>query len=202
MAGKSLLDAVNDCLRAIAEAPVSSIEDNESVDVADALLTIQDIDLKVQSEGWCFNREDRFNLTPNENSELLLPENTLRVDAAYYSSPGELDVVQRGNKLYDKISQSTVFESPVEVDLIVQLSWDDLPVPARNYIAIRAARQFQGTKQVSGTVHRITEQEETRERATLEQHEDETCDANQVSGNISLVSALYGRGVRRNRSGA
>lgn len=195
------LAAVNVLLQSIGEAPVNGLEFSESVDVASAVQVIDEVDLAVQSEGWQFNREDRFTLSPNTDGNVVLPNNTLQVTRAYWSLNGmEADVVERGRKLYDRENHTAVFTAAVEVDLIVLLPFEDLPEVARRYITTRSAKLFQGRRQGSPIVDRVEEDEVVRARAVLEQHQDKTAGPhNQISGNAEVHNALNRSGVRRRR---
>ncbi len=198
----SLLDAVNTCLVSVGEAQVSDIFANEAVDVETAKSIITSQDLAIQAEGWSWNREEALLLNPDDDGFIHLPNLTLRVSNAYWATSGAIArVVQRGERLYNTEDHTYVFTQPVQVDLIVRLDFTEIPEVARRYITVMAADRFQMTQQGNPSVKRVTEQDILQARTTLEQHEDEVARTNGVQGNKSVLSVLYGQGMRRNRMG-
>lgn len=194
------LDAVNTILGALGEAPVNTIENPESADIAGALQTLNEVDRSVQSKGWAsFNREYSFPIQPDGTGAIHLPANCLRVDAAYGSESAYkyTKIQQRGLKLYDGEEHTFVFAESLLLDMVLLLDFDDITEPARHYIAIKAARQKQALLPSDAQVDRILEAVELQALATLEQAEDEVADTNQISGNSSVVNAVIGNGVRR-----
>lgn len=181
------------------ESPVNSLEGAQSADVTTAIQTIDEIDRTVQAKGWAWNREYSFPITPDGDGIIHLPANVLRVDTAYGSDSSFKyeRTSQRGLKLYNGKDHTFVFSEGLLLDMILLQEWDDLPEPARGHIAIAAARQMQGRLPSDSTVDRITEQQVLSTLATLEQAQDEVDDTNQISGNATVVNAIFGNGVRR-----
>lgn len=166
----TLLQAVNACLRAIGESPVSTlVNGGASVDVEAAHQCVQEASRETQAEGWSWNTDIRYPVKPDTSGHLILPSNTLRATPSGTSQ--YLDVVVRGGKLYDRTNHTDVFTDIVYVDLQVLLPFEDLPEPARSYITIRAARKFADDQLGSGDVHRIRKEDEDKARACLEQAE-------------------------------
>lgn len=196
----SNLDAVNVLLQAIGEAPVNSIEISESVDVAAAVQTLDEISFAVQTKGWHWNREYGLTLSPNGSNNLVLPDNTLRVVKAYDEAPQlPRRVAQRGNRIYDQENHTFTFNENLLVDLILFLAFEDVPAYASRYITIRAAMQFQGRLQTNSSVTRITEDEVAQAVAIVEQAEDEAQTNNSVNNNTENYSRIHGRARRRTR---
>lgn len=146
------LEAVNQCLFAIGESPVSTVDDSGMVDAAVALRTLTNVSREVQQEGWHWNTEINLSLQPNVAGNLVLPPNTLKVDTA--GADACTDLVARGNRLYDRTNHTYTFSRAVLVDMVIMLDFEELPEAARNYIALRAARRFQqnsvGSQELSG----------------------------------------------------
>ena len=63
------LQAVNQILASVGQAPVTTLEQTNP-DVAIAYNTLQQVSREVQAEGWTFNREYRYPLTPNRTEKL------------------------------------------------------------------------------------------------------------------------------------
>lgn len=192
--------AVNILLQTIAEAPVNDIEATESVEVAGALAALMEEALTVQTEGWHFNREEDWPISPDTNSHILLPTNTLWIARAYWQAGGsEFKAVERGRRLYNRQDRTYEFDAPVCVDMVVNLDWTDLPEYARRYITLRAGRLFQGRIQGSQIVDRITEDELGAALRVIHAREDAAERLNQFSGNASHIGGIYGDGIRRRR---
>lgn len=192
------LFAVNVLLQAIGEAPVNSIEVSESVDVAAAVQTLDEISLAVQARGWHWNREHGLSLAPNSENNIVLPANNLRVVKAYREASQLPErVSERGSRLYDQTNKTYQFTEPLKVDLILYLAFDELPAYAVRYITIRAAKQFQGRLQTNSLVDRITDEEVGDAIATMEQAEDEAQTHNSITGNAQNYNRTHGRARRR-----
>lgn len=130
------LEAVNEILSSIGEAPVNSLESGMD-DANMALQILRSVSRETQSIGWYFNREQGFLLSPDEKGEVLVPENTLRLDS------GRKDLMLRSGKLYDSKRHTFRLGRQVKVDLVLGLLFSDMPEVARRFITLKAARVFQ-----------------------------------------------------------
>lgn len=158
------LEAVNEMLNAIGEGQVSSL-DTGNADVQQCVRLLRDHSRKLQSRGWWFNREQEYTLTPDIDGYIVLPANVLRVDPSE-EDRHEKPWVQRGLKLYDPTKHTFVFPEAVKVDMVVGLSWDDLPQTARSYITAAAGLEFVDTDLSSEIRHSFTKAR--RDEALLE----------------------------------
>ena len=162
------LDAVNIILSNVGQAPVTTIDnDNPMVSMANNIL--DEVAESMQSEGWSFNHETAYPFTPDVNGEILVAENIIRLDVADTSS--ELDPVIRQGKLYDKRAHTYKFDKQLDLDVTWLLLFEDLPQPAKQYSAIRAANLFAGRAVGSQEQVRFGEREESVARATLLEYE-------------------------------
>lgn len=161
------LEAVNALLEHIGEAPVSALTDL-ALDAAKAQNTLNRVSREIQSKGWHFNTTYR-KLTRDGNNEFVLPANTLYVDSVRNSY--DLDVTMRGGKLFDRrpFKNSTQFPDyeEIEVKLVELLAFSDLPEAARQFIYIRAARQFQEFQLGAQSVSQFSEDDEYMARANV-----------------------------------
>lgn len=133
------LPAVNEILASVGQAPVTTL-DQTNPDVAIAYNTLQQVTREVQAEGWSFNTEYHYEMTPDTNDEILVPNNMLQIDLTENASNMEKDAVVRSGKLYDRFNHTYKFTDPtVEVDIIWQFDWVDIPKPIQNFITARAA---------------------------------------------------------------
>lgn len=178
------LEAVNEMLTSIGSSPLSSLEDIS--DIADAVIaqqTLHNVSREIQSEGWHFNTEIDYTLTPDAgDGELDLPGNTLSCDTT--GSNASLNVAVRGTKLYDLEEHTydfSAYSAGVEVELILFLQWDELPEYARRYIYIRAARIFAKKQLASDSLDTLTEEDEIRAFANFKSREATAADHNVLS---------------------
>jgi len=182
------LDAVNIMLGTIGEAPINSIESASGVsDAVIARQILNEVSIQVQEEGWHFNVESNFVLSPAVPSkEIFVPENCIEVDA----EDTLIDVAIRGNRLYDRKNHTFQFEKEIKCSMTLMLPFDDLPQAARHYITIRAARVFQQRVVGSQVLGTFTEKDEMRARMALRRYEAKTADYNILTGNYSVMRVL------------
>ncbi len=185
------LEAINTMLSTIGESPVNTVEDTGNVDVVIARQILQSVSREVQARGWHFNTEKNYNITPNSEGYLVLPNTVLKVDTVYPDA--SKDVVVRGSKLYDRENHTYVFTDAVKVDMTVLLTFDELPEVARNYVTIRASRIFQERVVGSDTLQAFNSQDEARAMVSLMEYEADTADLNILSGNYSVYRILGDR---------
>lgn len=180
------LKAVNICLSAMGEPVINSLED-AAVDAQMASDIVDETSESVQTIGWFWNTETHT-FSPDKSGNIVLPENTITV---VVPDDGILDnVVQRGLRLFDTDRSSYVFTKPVTLRLIVLLEFDDLPLTAKQFIAIRAARIFQQRSLGSDTLYKFNEADEQRAWAVLMDEEARTMRANVLKDNWSAASIL------------
>lgn len=135
------LEAVNECLENIGQAPVSSISGNLGVDARIALNFVTKVNRELQSKGWRWNTEENYPLNPNGDEDIILPAGTSSVEGDGLFS--QRDFLVRGTRLYDRENHTYTFKEPVTVSITFTRTFDEIPETARRYIALRAARLFQ-----------------------------------------------------------
>lgn len=189
-AGTTELEAINIMLSTIGESPVNSLGEVPGVvDAVVAKSVLKEVSTAVQEEGWHFNIEKNFTLTPDFiNKEITIPANCIQCDATGQDS--ERDVCVRGTRLYDRDNHTYVFDRPVQVDMVLVLGFEELPQAARNYITIRAARVYQQRVVGSETLGNFTEKDEARARAGLRKFESDTADYNILNGSWGVMRIL------------
>lgn len=154
------LSAVNTMLSSISETPVSTLlNTNNVVDVSIAIKLLARTSRAFQAKGWHFNTEYDYPITPDIEGVIQLPATTLSVDIES-KNHSNLDVVQRGLRLYDKKSKSFNIGKTVKVSITLLLDFGDLPEIAKQYIEIRATRLFQQRMLGSDTLDSFTMAEE------------------------------------------
>lgn len=184
------LEAINTILSVIGESPISSMADISSVaDAVTAQSILSEVSRQVQTKGWHFNTEIDFELTPEAYSkEILVPSNVLRVDTS--GDDRETDVVQRGNRLYDRKKHTFLFDRSLKCELVVLLPFDQLPQSARHYITIKAARIFQSRTVGSEALYEFTAIDERDAMLDLKRSEGITGDHNILTSNPTVFRSL------------
>ncbi|MBK8189213.1 MAG: hypothetical protein IPK79_02050 [Vampirovibrionales bacterium] len=167
------LEAVNVMLSVIGEAPINTLTGAATVDVIQAKAILSQVSREVQTVGWHFNSEKEYPLVPDINQEITLATNMVRVDADQYP---ELDVVQRGLRLYNRKDHTFKFDKTVKAEIVFLLSFEEIPQTARQFIVIRAARIFQDRMVGSEVLHGFTAVDEQKALADLKDAEGDTGD--------------------------
>lgn len=132
------LDAINDMLATIGEAPVNTLDNSENVDVALALRVLDKVNKQVQSQGWSFNTNTSATLSPDVKTNKIKWQD----DILYIVGTDGTKYVQKGDYVYDFDNQTATFDNPIDVELIRLVDFDYMPVPARDYIVAKASRIF------------------------------------------------------------
>lgn len=186
------LDAVNIMLLSIGQTPVNSLTVSGIKDVAIALTTLHNISRTVQTEGFSFNSDDSYPLSPDVDNVIAIPTNTLKIKP----SDRALRYVNRAGNVYDKDLQSTTLDPTKRnynlFNIVWYLNYEDLPQSARDYIAIRAARVFQARAVGSPELYKFTEDDELLARGLMLADEDETSSDNMFTDSYS-VSSIWNR---------
>ena len=189
------IEAVNIMLSAIGESPVSSLDDPSLVDVSLAESILNETSIDIQSQGLHSNTEINFPMTPNVNGEILVPSNCARIDTVGESK--DVDVAQRGNRLYDKNKRSyTTFSGTYYVGMVLLLEFEDLPQHVRRYITVKAARRFQGRFMGSDGLAAFTEIDEREALVAFERAEKLNEDNNVLTDNYDAFK-IISRGAPR-----
>ena len=184
------LDAINIMLGTIGESPINSLDSATGVvDAVTARSILAEVAVQVQEEGWHFNTDYEFVLTPTAGTgEIFVAPNTIEVDVSAYTS--EEDVAIRGNRLYDRKNKTYSFAKSIKADLTILLEFNELPQAARHYITIRAARVFQQRVVGSDTLGSFTEQDEARALRAMRRFEAKTGDYNILTSNYSVMRVI------------
>lgn len=132
------LDAVNEILSAIGEAPVDTIEDSGNIDVNNAYRILKSVNRQVQIDGYTFNTISSYPLIPDRfTKEIAWDSTLLRVS----TTEGNF-LRNRGGLVYDVTNNTDKFDGQIEVEAIVLVPFEELPEAFREYITIKSARLF------------------------------------------------------------
>ena len=141
------LEAVNTILATIGEAGIASLSSNvnEITDSGLAQRTLKEVSRDVQSEGWSWNTDENVKISATAQNTYVVANNTLTVDFSPNAYP-DTQYVMRGLKVYDRNHQRYDFATLIDsapltaAKVVIQLTWDELPHAAQQYITIRSAR--------------------------------------------------------------
>ncbi len=176
LARTTKLEAVNKALQMMGESPLNSLQGLFGLGNL-AETTINSVSRKVQTEGWSFNTDYQQSLVRDSSTQhISVGDNVSRVVVDQFEYP-DIDVVQRGKKLYDRKNNTYVFTHDLKADVTYILDWDDLPEHARVYIMTKTGRELQenmiGSKDLT-EINVLLEQEVRaqfiEEETTLSEH--------------------------------
>jgi hypothetical protein len=128
--------------RALTQSIVTSrVETQTNPDVAIALNTLREVSREVQAEGWSFNKEYDYPITPDSNNEVKISNDILQMDLNQtYTQNMNRDSINRGGKLYDRTKHSYKWtDETLYVDITWEMSWGSIPEPIQAFIVARAA---------------------------------------------------------------
>ena len=187
---KTELEAVNVCLQNINESPINSL----TTAFGDALIAQQmlhDVSRRTQSIGLVCNTDYEYELTRDSNNNIALPTNCLKVYDIAEGTVAVRDIVQRGNKLYDRKNNTYAFDKNLKVTLVSFLEWEDLPQVVRNFITINTARKF--AAQIVGDIdiYQLTQQDELEARLEFKREQVDVEQANLLSDSESVFGGIH-----------
>ena len=149
------------------------VETQTNPDVAIALNTLREVSREVQSEGWSFNTEFDYEITPDSNNEIRIADNVLQMDLnGKYPGNIEKEAVFRGGKLYDKKSHSyTWTDETVYVDIVWYFECENIPAPIQAYIVARAAAIVSSRIIGDSNQYQVLQQKEITTRSQAMEYE-------------------------------
>lgn len=169
------LQAINTMLSTIGEPPINSLN-AQRADSLIAQTVLDEITREVLSYGWHFNTSVDVEMAPEAGTGYIyVADSIVRVDTEPTSG---YDVAIRGNRLYNRKTNSFVFDESIVLKTlqIYFLDYEELPEEARRYIAIRSARIFQDRVVGSQKLHVFNMQDEVQALAKLQEYEMDTGD--------------------------
>ena len=165
------LPAINQILSSCGQAPVTTL-DQTNPDVAIAYDTLLQVSREVQAEGWTFNKEYHYEMTPDTNDQILIPSNILQIKLTENSANMDKDGVRRSGKLYDRHNHTYDWtDDTVECDIVWEFDWVDLPQPIQDFIVARAATFVSQRIVGDNTQYQMLQQQEAYMRALALEYE-------------------------------
>lgn len=134
------LDAVNNIIGTLGEAPLNTLEDLTNVDAINALRILQDVSRNEQARGWSFNLIEDFVLNPDINDNNRIPWSD-----KYLFLKGEegTKLVRYGKHMKDLVRNSDYFPQPIRATVVLLIPFEELPEQMRSYIVAKAGFMFQ-----------------------------------------------------------
>jgi hypothetical protein len=195
LAPMSDLDAVNRMLASLGGSPVNTLDVAGVGDVADAKRHLTETLRDVETVGYSWNSDTSYPLTPDPTTgAILIPEGALDIDATdqtvnvverVHPTLGQRALYDADNRTFD-FSATYTADAPLNVDIIWGFEFNDIPQPARTYIATAAARRFQAQKINSTILDHFDEEDEMRAFLLLQRYERRSRDTNSFRRSASL----------------
>lgn len=139
IAGSVELGAINEMLSSIGEPPVSTLDGEANVDVANARRILFTVNREVQAQGWTFNIEQNVELIPDTFTKLIPYDlDVLNMRSSTTSTP----YVNIGGFVYDRLTKQDRFEGPIYADIIRMRGLDEMPECFKRLIVVRASLRF------------------------------------------------------------
>ena len=177
------LEAVNEMLSSVGEAPLPADTDLSAATAQDILLALQILrktTRDVQTEGWRFNSEKGVALEPvglvaygsTTLGVFKVPAGVLKWKQTACQENQTIDLVERPSKvyreadepvmvLYDRLAnRDGVAQAAVYLDLVWGFNFTQMPEIVRTYAAVRSARLFAEKAMGSSTLSSFTEAHE------------------------------------------
>lgn len=168
-------DAINEILLSLNELPLDPSDLVE--DIPTATIVQKELEIakrKVLSYGWEHNSLS-ISLYPNNEGYIVVPNTYLSVDGGI-DNP---NIIVRDWKLYDKENKSFRFTGQIEVNVIEDIVFDDIPFHIANYIVQTAS--LQAYINIIGNTDDIKIRYEAVQVAKIEALRN---DANKFNGNV------------------
>lgn len=182
------LDAVNIML-SVTTGAVNITDLNEAAensDVEAALFLLRTTTRALMTKGWQWNTDVDVTLYRGLDGTVTLPPGVVKVTPA----PGQdLSFAIRGSRLYNRRTRSYTWDVDPICTTVTLLPFEEMPEPARQYVTIAAARQFQARTVGSETLHGFTQIDEAAALVTLQEWEAEAGNYNILTGSQSVAGA-------------
>lgn len=184
------LEAVNEMLMSIGQAPVNTLQVTGIKDVAIAQKRLQTALRACLTKGWWFNTDEAYELTPDLDGNIVIPPNALKVDS------DDADITERaldpkGRCLYNRADKTFEFTAPVPVRIVWGFDFDEIPQTARDYVATVAGRRFQSKAIGSQVLDRFEQEDEIKAYIALMREERASRKTNLFTGNRGI--SAFGR---------
>jgi hypothetical protein len=191
-------------LAVIGEAPISTLENQQVGEAAQAEHTLLEYHKEGQTRGWGWNRERAVLFYPDATSrEVLIPASVVKW------APSRLDwnnrFQARGSRVYDTDERSYAIPesiASIEADIVSLLPWDDCPEVFNRWATIRAARVFSNRAVGNTTTYQLTQSDEDQAWADLLRVDTEQSQPNAITGEEAWATFRPAMGLGRRQGGS
>ena len=177
-----LYEGVNVLLGSIGEIPITdntqAQEAEATSDVGIARDTLIRMSRIIQEEGYWFNSEKAYPMIPNTEGYIPISNSILSL---YHAT-----IIVKDHKLYDTESRSYIFEDTQELDVVFEVSFDDLPYVVADVITREATTAFYNNVLGDTQELRILEKNAQRAQIALQKAQLKHKKANLMSGSKLL----------------
>ncbi|EQB10418.1 hypothetical protein L284_17150 [Novosphingobium lindaniclasticum LE124] len=181
------LEAVNEMLMSIGQAPVNTLAVTGIKDVSIARARLSSMTRRVLSRGFNFNTDEDYPLTPDSEGIILVPEGTLKIEGMSATDDFTTRRHPKGLALYNKTDRTFTFPAGITVKIVWAFAFEDCPETARCYIATAAGRRFQSKAIGSQILDRFEEEDEMKAWLLLERDERGQRKTNLFRNNATLA---------------
>lgn len=190
------LEAINMCLAGIGRDPVAS-EDDPDLDAGMAATVIDNLNSDMQTQGWWFNKEYNWRLTPDAEGNLFAPNTALSVLTEGANRGNWLSL--RGRRLYDMVNHtydlsSRLYNGEITLSFIMEIPFEDTPPVFRKAVAYTARRMFAQDLEVDQVRWKMQVQDEERAVLQLQRQEVRHRRHNALTDNPSTASYILEMG--------
>jgi len=151
MARPTKLDAVNEMLLSIAQAPITSLSDPENLNGSVASSVLDRVKTEILSCGYWFNTVRRT-LTPDVSGYIPVASDFLQIVKDKTSSIDQPMIAIRGDRLYNMDDDTDVFTLAYEALLSIDLDFEDLPPTFQRWVIDKATVELYRAVRGSGSV--------------------------------------------------
>ena len=187
-------DAIQTMLSCLGVSPQMMEEGVPNSEEALAHQILNDVLADVQTQGWAFNREERFPLSSQEDGRIVLPPSLLKIEKVHHHPYLRERTVKQGKTLtkylYDTQHHTFLIKQTVTADVVWCFAFEEVPEAYRRYVIIRAARIFQDRVLGSSTLHTFSERDELVALSALKNADNELHNPNFLSGNLYFQDLL------------
>ena len=175
------LAACNIMLASIGQSPLNTITGTIPKEGTKAVLALDNALREILTQGWSFNQDAEYPLSPDGSSKIDIPAGAAFVDPTYgenytmrWDSTGTPAL-----RLYDLSKRSfNEFTNDVKADVIWFFEFEQVPQHVRNYVTYKAARKFQAGIIASNILYAFTKEMEQEAYATFRRIEKRQKDFN------------------------
>lgn len=175
------LEAINTMLSCIGQSPLNSLTGTKSYFTIAAQKILKDETRNMQMQGWDFNSEDFYQLTPDTENTITVPDDVLMIK---FPTLYKNRYVVREGKLYDKFKHTFTIEKPLKVSVIFCYNFEDLPEVAQYYVTMLASYKFVKRELGAEKAAQFCQEDLSQALVAMEQYELET-------GEYTMIPAMY-----------